>query len=229
VARADQTGLGVSSEGTYTGAVDAGTYRFAEAAAYTSDVIPLSGLGGTTIQLGWSIDGSASTTGSSQTLTFLNYQLGTGPIFSAFVGETGPNNRAINPLVGAVAGFSVGAGNISGSGFVQGFVTDVSSVTNLDVNIGLFASSYPGPFIGIANNDFYSTAKLTSIILRDAAGNPITFSVVGASGTIYDNNGAHAAAVAAVPEPSSWALILSGFALVGGQLRRRKRPYLRTA
>jgi hypothetical protein len=37
------------------------------------------------------------------------------------------------------------------------------------------------------------------------------------------------AVAAAVPEPASWAMMISGFGLVGGALRRRRQPVLRVA
>ena len=56
----------------------------------------------------------------------------------------------------------------------------------------------------------------------DASGHPIDFSITGASGTIYDANGAHLPTAGGVPEPGTWAMMLLGFGGLGAILRRRR-------
>lgn len=69
--------------------------------------------------------------------------------------------------------------------------------------------------------DFYNTAKLTGISVSQGG------SLNAASGTLVDlGNGQYgyeAVLAAAVPEPSAWALLILGFGLTGGAMRRRTR------
>ncbi|HEU4968186.1 PEPxxWA-CTERM sorting domain-containing protein, partial [Sphingomonas sp.] len=41
--------------------------------------------------------------------------------------------------------------------------------------------------------------------------------------------GAFAGAIPSVPEPATWAMMIAGFGLIGGALRRRARATLRFA
>ena len=92
-----------------------------------------------------------------------------------------------------------------------------------DLTLALLAASYPS-YGGTADVDFSETARLSSLGFFDAAGNPIAFgTLTGASGRLYDANGVHTAAVGGVPEPTTWALLVGGFALVGAMTRRRRR------
>jgi PEP-CTERM motif len=221
--------LGVRSTGTYTGFQDGFTYKGAEGAAYVTDTLTFAGTGTVNIFLGWTVDGSSSTTGSSQTLTFLNYQVGAGPIFSALVAGSGGGAsmaRVVSPQGGGgtVPGFTVGPNSLSGSGDVYSFFTPVTLGTAFDLTVGLYAASYPTAFTGIALNDFFSTARLTSIRAYDVFGNRVAFSITSASGTVYDETGAHPVVGApAVPEPSSWLMAVLGFGMIGGAIRRLHR------
>lgn len=216
------TKLGVKSDGAFTGVTDSLSYTTAEASAYSSDVIPLPGFGAGSIQLGFSIDGNANSVGNSQTFVLLNYELAGGPSIGAFHAFTsyGTADVTFPAAGGMVPGFTTSGASLTGSTVAPTFLTPVTLGTGIELDLGLYASSYPGAAVGIANNDFSETARLTSILLLDASNNPITFSVTGASGTIYDNNGAHAPS--AVPEPASWSLMIVGFALIGGSGRRSR-------
>ena len=221
--------LGVKTEGSFTGETNGFAYHAGEAAAYSTDTLLLPGSGAGTIQFGFSIDGSAMSVGNSQTFIYLNYELGAGPIYTTFSAVTSYGTSTVsNPTVGGpVAGFTTAGASLSGSGVAYSFAHAITLGTSLDLSLGLFAASYPGPFTGIANNDFFSTARISSITLLDAAGRPIDFSITGASGTIYDATGAHLPAAGGVPEPATWAMMLAGFGAVGAVLRRgRARPAL---
>ena len=223
-ATADFGVLKVSSNGSYTGnAVGAFAYHAGEAAAVSTDTLPTP-LGGKFLQFGVTIDGSASIAGSSQILTFLNYQINNGPIFTFFVGDLADGTAVARDIFGNVAGFTVTTTSISGSGTVFSLLSDLPVGPTFDLTLGLYAASYPGPFVGVANNDFHNTARLSSLSFYDASRNPIAFgSIVGASGRIYDADGVHTAPVGGVPEPASWAMLLIGFAAVGISARRSAR------
>ena len=221
-ARAGFGSLGVKSTGSFTGSTDAFAYHASEAAAYFSDAIPLPGSGIGTIQLNFTVDGSSFSVGNSQSFNQLNYQINGGPSFNMFSANTSFGTSRVRDLFHEpTPGFTQSGATLSGSAVVSTFNTSVTLGTNLNLLIGLYAASYPGPFTGVANNDFWSTAKLTGILLLDGFGNPITFSVTGASGTIYDNAGAHAPVVGGVAEPASWTMLIAGFGMIGGAMRRR--------
>jgi hypothetical protein len=215
--------LGVKTAGSFTGETNSFTYHSGEAAAYSTDTLLLPGSGAGTIQLGFSIDGSAMSVGNSQTFIYLNYELGSGPIYTAFNAITSYGASSVNnPTGGPMAGFTTAGASLSGSGIAYSFAHPIALGTSLDLSLGLFAASYPGSFTGVANNDFFSTAKISSITLRDAAGHPIDFSITGASGTVYDATGAHLPTAGGVPEPGTWAMMLVGLGGLGAVLRRRR-------
>jgi PEP-CTERM motif len=227
-ARADYGSLGVKAVGTYSGATSAFIYHAADASAYFTDSLTLSGTGTGFIKFGFGIDGSSMTVGPSQVLTFLNYQFDKRPLagvgISAFVSSVDLRNitsaRSPTAVGGVIPGFNVSPGSVNGSGEVFTFLTAVDFGTAYNLAVGLYTASYPGTFGGVANSDFFSTAKLNSISVFDAAGNPVDFRITSGSGTLYDQFGAHPLA-AGVPEPASWALMIAGFAIVGVSARRR--------
>jgi pullulanase len=59
--------------------------------------------------------------------------------------------------------------------------------------------------------------------LFEAIGNPIKFSFDTRTLVLTIDNGAIVPPSGTVPEPSTWAMMIGGFALVGGALRRRVR------
>ena len=228
-AKADYGVLGVRSLGTYSGSQDAFTYKSAEGAAYFSDSLTFAGTGVYNVFFGWDVDGSALTSvGASQTQTFLNYQINSGPIFSAFVANSGGGgpDRAISPVLGGgtLAGFTIAPRSVNGSGTAYSFLTPITLGTAFDFSVGIFASSIPTAFGGIANNEWFSTARLSSIQAFDSSGNRVAFAITSASGTVYDANGAHPRVVVgpAVPEPATWLSMICGFGLLGVSLRRRR-------
>ena len=215
--------LGVKTTGSYTGETNSFAYHSSEAAAYSTDTLLLPGSGAGTIQFGFSVDGSAMSFGNSQTFVYLNYELDGGPIFTAFNAITSYGTSSVSSPTGGgpVAGFTNAGASLSGSGIAYSFAHPITLGTSFDLSLGLFAASYPGSFTGVANNDFFSTARISSITILDASGHPIDFSITGASGTIYDANGAHLPTAGGVPEPGTWAMMLLGFGGLGAILRRR--------
>jgi len=93
----------------------------------------------------------------------------------------------------------------------------VSMGAGVSAGIGLIYGTPPGTLNGIAAGDFLHTGKLIAVKLFDSFGNEITdASLLSESGFDYLN-------VSAVPEPSTYALMLAGIGLVGLAARRRKR------
>jgi PEP-CTERM motif len=76
-------------------------------------------------------------------------------------------------------------------------------------------------FVGPLANNNKTFAKFTGQFTVTSAGNQtLTFAQQGGNnfrGSILDN-----VMIAAVPEPSTWLMLLAGFGLVGGAMRRRK-------
>lgn len=231
-ATADYGVLKASSSGSNSTTSTGGfVYHAGDAAAYSADTLPVP-TGAAFVQLGLGIDGSASITGNSQTLTILDYRINSGPIYEAFIGNLVGTTSSVIGLNGTfsgyapVAGFTVVPGSLFGSGTVTSFRTAITGAT-FDLTLALLASSFPAIAnatnpLNTADNSFADTSRLTSLSFFDAAGNPIAFgTLTGASGRLYDADGVHTAAVGGVPEPASWALLVIGFGLVGALSRRR--------
>jgi hypothetical protein len=227
-ATADFGVLKASSSGSYTGDPGFGFgYTEGEGAAVSTDTLPTPT--GKFVQFGFTIDGSASAAKSSQAQTFFNYQINSGPIFTIFVANVLGDSSSVRGLDGSsivdLAGFTVAPGSASGKDTVYTFRTELPSNPTFDLTLGLYAGSYPSPLGGVANVDFSETVRLSSIQTFDASGDIVDFgSITGASGRIYDATGVHIAVVSA-PEPSTWAMMLLGFAGMGyaGYRRTQRR------
>ena len=220
--------LKASSSGSYSGHDTGGfAYHDGEAAAYSTDTIPLP-TGAKFVQFGLSVHGSASITGNSQTLSILDYQIDGGVIYGAFTADLVGPSAFVTGLngtgSGTVAGFTVVPGSVTGGGTVTSFLSGVGG-TSFDLTLALLTSSFPQAFGGTANNDFSNTARLSSLSFFDAGGHPIAFgTLTGASGRLYDASGVHMATVGGVPEPETWGLMIAGFGLVGAMRRRVRAP-----
>jgi len=101
----------------------------------------------------------------------------------------------------------------------------MTSGVSFDLTVTLFASAltsastgFPDP--SVTETDFFSTARLTHIDVLDSAFQPVSgFTIQTGSGAVYDMNGVH---IAAVPEPSVWALLLMGLVTVAALAQRGK-------
>ena len=226
--------LKTSSNGSYTGdAIGGFAYHDGEAAAYSTDTLQAPG-GASFVQFGFTIDGAASVANNSQILSQFAYQIDSGPIFTIFsanlLGTTGSVRGLDGSSFGDLAGYTVGAGSASGSDTVYSFRTAVAPGGSFDLTLAMLAASYPSPFGGVANVDFSETARLSWLRFYDASGVAIDFGdIIGASGRLYDSNGVHTLIPGGVPEPASWAMMLTGFAAIGGALRSRRSRNFRHA
>ncbi len=120
--------------------------------------------------------------------------------------------------------------------FDEMMTTGLYSVVDGQVDFDLFLmttaeygiKSWPlaqgsGPLpAGGAYADFFSTVTIAEIFGFNEFGQRVSlFSVTGSDGTILPT--VRAPPVSAVPEPATWAMMIAGFGIVGGTLRRRNR------
>ena len=112
-------------------------------------------------------------------------------------------------------------------------VTQTFAGQTLQANTGTFNGDGTGPFsfgvscttcgngaLGITSNLVFSVANAT--IADVTAGNPLNIFVADVFGGQTGNTGPVDAGIPAVPEPSTWAMMLLGFAGVGFMAYRRK-------
>lgn len=163
----------------------------------------------------FSIDGSATAPGprsafqNGEALTQFDIQHDGGPVFLLLNLSTRTDTLADVRGAGAGAGWTRGLGAVSGGGSFESGLFAVDFARPWTFQAGLIVNVW-----GEAENDFYSTVRLTGLALFDAQGRPIEgFSLATASGVNY--------LAAAVPEPGS-ALLL-GLGLLAGLGRLRAR------
>jgi hypothetical protein len=146
------------------------------------------------------------------------------------------------PAAAAEFLFSFSGATINGSGtFITSDTPDddggfeiLSSIGNVTINGDAFTLSGPTDFVGADNLLFVGSEPLltfngTSFDLSDGRDLNVYYSG-GAGAYRYITSGGSVQAidsftisevVAAVPEPASWAMMISGFGLVGGAMRSR--------
>ena len=217
--------LGVSAIEDYTGqAADNTTYLSAEAGASWSDMLDYGGTGMGYVEWAFDVEGVMTLGGmGGELLTYLNYQVEGGPIYTAFFGKLSStaDDFVTNPTgVGGLTGFTVTPTSIIGGDTAFSYRHYVDLSKPFAFKAGLYTAAYTRAGSS-AHNDFLHTAKLTGIRVFDERGNPLEAHFTGASGTLYGANGVLSAG-GAVPEPSTWLLALLGFGLAGAGLRRRR-------
>jgi hypothetical protein len=214
--------VGAAGSGSMVGSGDANSVAGFEAAALFTDSMTVpdavrNGQAGSAV-LHFSIDGSLAVSGGSAAF-FANYEKDGGPIFTLMTASIQAGTPSFFPSGSSgAAGYVITPTSISGGGVFDTVPLDVVFGTPFDLTFGVFA--YALPRSGSAAGSFASTALLTGIDIFDAAGRRIDdFTIVSGSGTLY---GPHGLQVAAVPEPTTTALLAAGLAGMFATWRRRR-------
>lgn len=141
---------------------------------------------------------------------------GNAQIFSAVpLFDGGGGYRAVDQMV------TTGLFNV-----VNGQV-DFDMTLTTSVRYGLFSSATlaeGGGYLpaGDGYADFFNTVTIADVFGFNAAGQRVSlFSVAGSDGTVVPAT--LTPPVSAVPEPATWAMMITGFGLAGTALRRRNR------
>jgi hypothetical protein len=154
----------------------------------------------------------------------------------------------LNPTVldGSDLGFEMGLGGVTafipGKNGQPGFntsiapslytfsaTTDLGGLTTLDFSLAnsLFTSpiaglNYYGPADGSPVQTFESNVTLR-------LSQSLSYSVAGGATYGADRLGTVTVSRSAAPEPASWAMMVGGFGVIGGAMRRRQRTSVRFA
>src|SRR5262249_14057602 len=132
------------------------------------------------------------------------------PTFSGAINSS--NDTGFVSLTGTLLGESFGVTTTSGyGGFDTIFIT--SGITLVNGNITNIVTPYGGQGIGLGSSGAFFFFNPTA----NQPGLDFTVTLSGETTT-----GAVSSAVAAVPEPSSWAMMILGFFGVGFMAYRRK-------
>lgn len=97
---------------------------------------------------------------------------------------------------------------------------DRDSTDRYGITLSTGETFFNPPFATLTGSGFFG-------LRSDTAFTSVTFALVGTPGGILEpfgiDNVRSNAGVAAVPEPASWAMMIAGFGMAGGALRRRGR------
>jgi hypothetical protein len=145
------------------------------------------------------------------------------------IGNFGTNGAIVNAsdyvsLTGSINGatFSVPLGNFTGSATQNGEAGGITIVNGQVTNI---FSYFNDPAFTSASNEFLTFDNSTNNSTHPPA--PLAFELGAISGTVSVSD----PVVAAVPEPSTWAMMILGFCGLSFMAYRRKKnkPMLRLA
>lgn len=215
--------VGAAGAGTMAGFSDGNTVVGFEAAALFSDSFTVAdplpkGQRGIAV-LHFGVDGSLSVSGSSGAAVYANYRQGDGPVFTLKSATIqGGSSTFYGGLGSGASGYVVTPTSIGGSGVFDTQPLELTFGSAFDLTFGVFA--YAIPRRGGADSSFGSTAPLTGIDIFDQFGQRVDdFTIASASGTRY---GGHGVEVAAVPEPTTTALLGTGLAAMLAAWRKRR-------
>lgn len=225
-ARAAYGELGVRSNGSYSGTVDAFVVDGSGAGALQTEVFTFGGASGAgTFRPTFTIDGSLFTQGRTDNQIVFSYGVG-GLTYTVFRIQDSRGDLSLLTPTGYVA--SLPGMTVSGNNTV-GRLVDGSTAFQLNIPIvfgapleatfALWAGTLPSSSVGQAfpsngSSNFHSSVRLTGIELFDNGGQPVPgFTVSSGSGTVYSSAGV-------VPEPGALALMLSGVVVLFLKLRR---------
>lgn len=178
---------------------------FATGKLVESLTIGVSGAGDGKLMLGWDVTGSSSKGISGDAYMVINARS------SASLPNT---NSQTSGITGN--GLFFLSSPIS---FTFGKAFDLTIESSVFAAVGYDNTSSAGPdiFSDSASADFLHTAILSSVGVSDNAGNAVTnFTITTGSGRAFP-------AVASVPEPTAYAMMLGGIGLLGFFAQRKKR------
>ncbi len=146
------------------------------------------------------------------TYTYYYYDWGTGDVINTPYGQT-----LTITFDSAVTAFAIDIGDFFGLPYQPGVSFPDLTGYGLPVVIGNGQTSFTVSTAATRNFTFFgltSDTAFTSVTIQGAPG-------YSGSSTIFDNV-RFGSAIAPVPEPASWALMIGGLGLVGAAMRRRK-------
>lgn len=149
------------------------------------------------------------------TLNYINF----GGIGSG-VASGNPGFRPVDFIFSPIAGYEVSLISVDNFQIFDGALTGTYSLfDSSDALISSVGHSTPG-----ATDPLQQTNRVTTVFNSAYFSNPLRLGDFVESGMHYDNltlDVRQISSVAAVPEPATWAMMILGFGLIGGAMRRR--------
>ena len=117
-----------------------------------------------------------------------------------------------------------------GSGSITTILAGIAnSATDLDFDMVTFSNGTTTFPVLVADLGFQETGGLENIPIMSGAVNVLSVTYTSRGQGSYGGNLSFAPAVSAIPEPSTWAMMIIGFGAVGVALRRRRKDIVRVA